>query len=98
MTFRTLSIDIHTYVQVRLSDPKRRALRRHPIFALVRDHQRRAGRGPKSQFAHWSQRREGVNEAAHKLQGSGLIGYTRGRIIVLDRPGLEKRTANVMRL
>jgi CRP-like cAMP-binding protein len=37
-------------------------------------------------------RREGVNEAAHKLQEAGLIGYTRGRIMVLDRPGLEKRT------
>jgi CRP-like cAMP-binding protein len=37
-------------------------------------------------------RREGVTEAAHKLQVAGLISYTRGRITVLDRPGLEKRT------
>ena len=37
-------------------------------------------------------RREGVTEAAQKLQESGLISYTRGRITVLDRPGLEKRT------
>ena len=37
-------------------------------------------------------RREGVTEAALKLQASGLIRYSRGRINVLDRPGLEGRT------
>jgi CRP-like cAMP-binding protein len=37
-------------------------------------------------------RREGVNEAAHKLQLAGLINHVRGRITVLDRAGLEKRT------
>jgi CRP-like cAMP-binding protein len=37
-------------------------------------------------------RREGVTEAAVKLQEAGLISYARGRITVLDRPGLEKRT------
>ncbi|RJP66924.1 MAG: Crp/Fnr family transcriptional regulator [Comamonadaceae bacterium] len=36
-------------------------------------------------------RREGVTEAALKIQASGLISYTRGRIKVLDRAGLEKR-------
>ena len=36
-------------------------------------------------------RREGVTEAAHKLQDVGLIRYSRGRISVLDRNGLEKR-------
>jgi CRP-like cAMP-binding protein len=37
-------------------------------------------------------RREGVTEAALKLQNAGLIRYARGRISVLDRPGLEKRS------
>ena len=36
-------------------------------------------------------RREGVTEGALKLQKAGLIRYARGRIVVLDRPGLEKR-------
>jgi CRP-like cAMP-binding protein len=34
-------------------------------------------------------RREGVTEAAGKLQRAGLIRYSRGRIEVLDRAGLE---------
>jgi Mn-dependent DtxR family transcriptional regulator len=34
-------------------------------------------------------RREGVTEAAGKLQEVGLIRYHRGRITVLDRPRLE---------
>lgn len=34
-------------------------------------------------------RREGVTEAAGKLQKAGLIQYSRGHITVLDRPGLE---------
>ena len=37
-------------------------------------------------------RREGVTDGALKLQKAGLIRYARGRIKVLDRPGLEKRT------
>ena len=36
-------------------------------------------------------RREGVTEAAGKLQRAGLIDYSRGRIKVLNRPGLENR-------
>lgn len=37
-------------------------------------------------------RREGVTESAVKLQNLGIIRYLRGRIAVLDRPALEKRT------
>lgn len=36
-------------------------------------------------------RREGVTEAAGKLQKLGLINYSRGRIKVVDRPGLEEK-------
>ncbi len=35
-------------------------------------------------------RREGVTEAAGRLQGYGYISYRRGHITVLDRQGLEK--------
>ena len=35
-------------------------------------------------------RREGVTEAAGKLHKRGIIRYARGKITVLDRPGLEK--------
>jgi CRP-like cAMP-binding protein len=37
-------------------------------------------------------RREGVTEAAGKLQDAGLIRYQRGKITVLDRPAVEART------
>jgi Mn-dependent DtxR family transcriptional regulator len=37
-------------------------------------------------------RREGVTEGALKLQKARLIKYSRGRISVLDRPGLEARS------
>jgi CRP-like cAMP-binding protein len=36
-------------------------------------------------------RREGVTEAAGHLQTAGLIQYSRGKIIVTDRPKLEER-------
>jgi CRP-like cAMP-binding protein len=35
-------------------------------------------------------RREGVTEAAGKLQAAGVIEYSRGNITVLDRPRLER--------
>lgn len=37
-------------------------------------------------------RRESVTESARQLQKLGLISYSRGRITVLDRPALEKRS------
>ncbi len=37
-------------------------------------------------------RREGVTDAAGKLQKLGVVRYSRGQISVLDRAGLEKRT------
>ncbi len=39
-------------------------------------------------------RRPGVSEAAGNLQRSGLISYSRGKIRVLDRAGLEKKSCN----
>jgi CRP-like cAMP-binding protein len=35
-------------------------------------------------------RREGVNEAAGKLDRLGIIRYSRGKITLLDRPNLEQ--------
>ena len=37
-------------------------------------------------------RREGVTEAAGRLQRDGIINYSRGRITVIDRKKLEKRS------
>jgi hypothetical protein len=42
-------------------------------------------------------RREGITEAAGKLQHAGFIRYRRGHIAVLDRIGLETRAVNATR-
>lgn len=43
-------------------------------------------------------RREGVTESALKLQRDGLINYSRGRITVLDRKGIEQRACECYRV
>ena len=43
-------------------------------------------------------RREGVTEAAGRLQSMGLIQYSRGRITVLDRPKLEQASCECYRV
>jgi CRP-like cAMP-binding protein len=43
-------------------------------------------------------RREGVTEAAGKLQKAELIQYSRGRITVIDRPRLEARSCECYRV
>lgn len=42
-------------------------------------------------------RRVGITEAAISLQAAGLIRYRRGRISVLDRPGLGKKSCECYR-
>jgi CRP-like cAMP-binding protein len=42
-------------------------------------------------------RREGVTEAAGRLQQAGLIQYSRGRIRILDRAALEQRSCECYR-
>lgn len=37
-------------------------------------------------------RREGISEAARRLQDAGVLAYSRGRIRLLDRSGLEQRS------
>ena len=43
-------------------------------------------------------RRTGVSAAAGRLQKAGLIRYARGRITVLDRPGLESAACECYRV
>lgn len=43
-------------------------------------------------------RREGVTEAALRLQAAGIIHYARGHIWVLDRAGLEARACDCYRV
>lgn len=42
-------------------------------------------------------RREGITETAGRLQHAGLIQYSRGRIRILDRPVLERRSCECYR-
>ena len=41
-------------------------------------------------------RREGITAAALRLQHAGVIRYSRGKILVLDRAQLEQRTSETM--
>jgi CRP-like cAMP-binding protein len=51
----------------------------------------------KSIAAMLGARREGVTEAAGKLQAAGLITYRRARIQILDRAGLKKKSCECYR-
>jgi DNA-binding GntR family transcriptional regulator len=42
-------------------------------------------------------RRETVTVAAGRLQDAGLIHYTRGRLTIVDRPGLEESVCECYR-
>ena len=42
-------------------------------------------------------RRPGITEAASRLQAAALISYSRGRISVLDKPGLRKKSCECYR-
>jgi hypothetical protein len=39
----------------------------------------------------------GITGAANKRQAAGLISYSRSRISVLDKPGLEKKSCECYR-
>jgi len=43
-------------------------------------------------------RRSSVTDVAKRLQADGLIRYTRGRITILDRKGLEKLSCECYRV
>ena len=51
----------------------------------------------KSIAAMLGARREGVTEAAGKLQAAGLISYRRARIHILDEAGLKKKSCECYR-
>ena len=42
-------------------------------------------------------RRAGISEAAHRLRKASLVDYRRGRIGILDRPALQKRSCECYR-
>jgi hypothetical protein len=42
-------------------------------------------------------RRVGISEAAHWLRQASLMDYRRGRITILDKPGLERKSCECYR-
>jgi CRP-like cAMP-binding protein len=43
-------------------------------------------------------RRAGVSAAAGALQRAGIISYSRGNVVILDRSGLERRSCECYRI
>ena len=64
------------------------------VFQSSRDPHLRTSLAHESIVILLGARREGITEAAHKLQAAALI-YRRGNIRVVDRKGLEKKSVRV---
>ena len=76
--------------------------RRAARCALVAHHGRlcrraRVSDGPSVDCRHARVRRVGITKAAHTLRQASLVDYRRGRIKILDNPGLQKKSCECYR-